>query len=214
MITTDFYPDIIGPNFEIKENIIWLTNYLESKKKVPKYFWQTRFDLKLKQDLKIPCLLKISKNLNHAVFNNEFKSKWAELTIQNVSELLKVEVKLNESSFEFKKGSVKQIQYCAQITLEAVNGYPKEINSYFSVTLHQDQKICLIDDFYPNLYYYGWGGSGKAILNCLERFLRYYSPFKINLIYVCSITETYGFWNKMGYVMAPDNNWGSQVKSI
>jgi hypothetical protein len=79
---------------------------------------------------------------------------------------------------------------------------------------YPDKKICLIDDFYPQIYLHGWGGIGKLIETNLIYFLKNQIPSKINKVYVCSIEQTKAYWGKLGYLKAKNNQWGSQFKLI
>jgi hypothetical protein len=214
MFTVNFTPTVIGPNFELSDNYNWLKDYMESHNKIPKYFWNDKYIPDLKIAVRSPCILKVSKRLNHVAFSNQFRKEWKIRTEANTPQELRVEFNLNETKFVRKRGSKEESQFNVDIKIIAIKGNPIDIHSYFSVMLYKDHSICLIDDFYPCLYDYGWGGSGAVILPNLERYIKYNIPFTINSIYVCSISETYGFWKKMGYQMAEENNWGNHIKYI
>jgi hypothetical protein len=209
LLVTNFTPTIIGPNFKDQENLDWLDSYLQNHPTTPKYFWKSTFSHELNQDVTEPNVLQIRNNLNHRIFSKFFKGKWERLTSINQAPELRIELKY--VNYQINHQLEQKVIEVSIIPL-VLNHEP--IHSYFSITLHPDQGICLIDDFYPEVYMYGWGSISYVILEKLDSYLRYSLPFEIKSIFVCSVPDTYLFWKKMGYLTATKNKWGSHFKNL
>jgi hypothetical protein len=200
MLSITFTPKVIGPDFTNVKNYTWLYDYLRSRNYTPNKFWNAD------EVYKSPNIYEIQKNLNNRIFNQSFILEYNKLTKDNNP----TPITINYSYLDMNK-----INYPCTINIDLISIDSKvNIDSYFSIMLYPDKKICLIDDFYPQIYLHGWGGIGKLIETNLIYFLKNQIPSNINKVYVCSIEQTKAYWGKLGYLKARNNQWGSQFKLI
>lgn len=214
MLSLDFKPTIIGPNFNSIDNYSWLYDYLSFNKIKDQNFWESKYVSELKREVNTPSILLIGQNLDHNEFDDKFRQEWIARTKLNTPIDLRVEIDLQTFPFSPLGDDKNDVGYYINILIFSPKNEILDIESYFSIILDEKNKVALIDDYYPNIYNYGWGGSSRIIIPNLIKYIKDNSPFKIETIYTCSINETYGFWEKMGFQLAEANNWGDHMIKI
>jgi hypothetical protein len=214
MIITSFKPKVIGPNFKIQNNMNWLTKYLEIHKNIPDYFWISQDYPELLTTIRTPNILEISQHLTHRCFSNCFRKTWQMLTKNNYPPDILIESRYINIKNSHPDDNQNPNLHSILVSLKHNDNEYCSIQPYFSINVYPQFSIALIEEFYPELYYYGWGGSGAVILDIIEEVIISEVPKKINTLIVDSIPGYYGFWNKMGFEIAINNPWGSHLKSI
>jgi hypothetical protein len=214
MIITNFQPTVIGPNFKIQNNLDWLTKYLEIHKNIPDYFWISQYYPELLRTIRTPNILEVSQHLTHRCFSNCFKKTWKILTKNNYPPNIRVESRFINIQKKFSNLNQNSDFSSIIVSLSHNEIEYNYIQPYFTISVIPQFSIAIIEDFYPEIYHFGWGGCGTVILEIIEKVILTEVPFSINTIIVDSIPGCYGFWNKMGFEIAFNNPWGSHLKSL